>query len=393
MEIGRDAHGIKSLSRHFLEQVVVLSSEGILVVDAQDPSLPVVYANQAYEDLTGYSAAELSGQPWSMMGRAADSEPELQRLKAAIGRGEPCQVAVHDLRKDGTAWLAEVRVAPLPNARGEIRYFLCAHRVTTAAALQQVDAATGTAHSVEGNAELGVLQRELGRARQKIATLDRIDPTTGLLRFSHFQETLRRDLGIARRERRYVTVLVFEIIELDAYRQTFGSKAADSCQRMIGAQITRTLRRAGDLCARYDESTLAAAVLGQTPDDVRPLTDQIAENVRQLGLHNPARPVRALHHGSIGADRLPAGRVRRSRDADRASARGAARRRCRPGSAGRSERLRPRVGGRLTRPPSPPGRVSPSTRLRRPDGRSSAARRCGPAFRSRGDSVARTSPP
>jgi len=63
MEIGRDAHGIKSLSRHFLEQVVALSSEGILVVDAQDSSLPVVYANSAYEDLTGYSIAELAGHP------------------------------------------------------------------------------------------------------------------------------------------------------------------------------------------------------------------------------------------------------------------------------------------------------------------------------------------
>ena len=76
-------------------------------------------------------------------------------------------------------------------------------------------------------------------------------------------------------------------IELDVYRQTFGAKAADSCQRMIGAQITRILRRAGDLCARYDEQTLVAAVVGQTPADVAHLVDQIADNVRQLGLHNP----------------------------------------------------------------------------------------------------------
>jgi PAS domain S-box-containing protein/diguanylate cyclase (GGDEF)-like protein len=287
MEIGRDPHGIKSLSRHFLEQVVVLSSEGILIVDAQDPSLPVVYANQAYEDLTGYSADELSGRPWSMMGREADSEPGLQRLRAAIGRAERCRVAVPELRKDGTAWLAEIRVEPLANARAETRYFLCAHRAVTAAALQQADGMTSVTEPVEASGELGVLQRELGRARQKIATLDRIDPMTGLLRFSHFQDTLRRDLRIACREQRFITVLVFEIIELDVYRRTFGSKAADSCQRMIGAQITRALRRAGDLCARYDESTLVAAVLGQTPDEVVTLTDQIAENVRQLGLHNP----------------------------------------------------------------------------------------------------------
>jgi PAS domain S-box-containing protein/diguanylate cyclase (GGDEF)-like protein len=287
MEIGRDVQGIKSLSRHFLEQVVALSSEGILIVDAQDPSLPVVYANPAYEELTGYSATELAGQPWSMMGRAADSEPELKRLRAAIGRGDHCRIVVPDLRKNGTTWMAEVRTAPMGGARGETRYFLCAHRATGVAAAQPADGVPGVADGGDGGGELGVLQRELGRARQKIATLDRIDPTTGLMRFGHFQETLRRDLGIARREQRPVTVLVFDIVELDVYRRTFGSKAADSCQRMIGAQIMRALRRAGDICARYDESTLVAAVLGQTTDDVRPLTEQIGENVRQLGLHNP----------------------------------------------------------------------------------------------------------
>ena len=32
---------------------------------------------------------------------------------------------------------------------------------------------------------------------------------------------------------------------------------------MIGAQIMRALRRAGDLCARYDDSTFVAAAVGQ----------------------------------------------------------------------------------------------------------------------------------
>ena len=134
--------------------------------------------------------------------------------------------------------------------------------------------------AADATSELSLLQRELGRARQKIATLDRIDPGTGLVRFPYFQEMLRRDLAMARRDRRFVTLLVFEIVEFDVYRQTFGDKAADSCQRMIGAQIMRTLRRAGDLCARYDDSTLVAAVIGQHADEIQPLAERIAESVR-----------------------------------------------------------------------------------------------------------------
>jgi PAS domain S-box-containing protein/diguanylate cyclase (GGDEF)-like protein len=304
MEIGRDVHGIKSLNRHALEQVVALSSDGILIVDAQDPNLSVVYANAAYEELTGYSVEELAGRSWSLVGRDAEGESELQRLKAAIGRAEPCRVIVADLRKDGTSWVVQVSAEPLHNGRGELKYFLCIHKpAAMTAAEHNGEAPLGEAELADSSGEVLLLQRELGRARQKIATLDRIDPATGLLRFGYFQETLRRDLAIARRDRRFVTLLLFTIVEFDAYRQTFGSKAADSCQRMIGAQIMRTLRRAGDLCARYDDSTLVAAVLGQTPEEVRHLAQQIADNVRKLGLHNPRAKVGrhiAIHSAVVG---------------------------------------------------------------------------------------------
>ena len=284
MDNGRDPQGIKSLSRHALEQMVALSSEGILLADAQDPSLPIVYANPAYEVLSGYAAEELKGTSWPLAKRDGEGQPELERLKAAIGRSESCRVTLPDLRKDGTSWFSHVRVEPLYNARGELKYFLCIQKPVQGAA----DEPTSP------DVEVTLLQRELGRARQKIANLDRLDPGTGLMRLGHFQELLRRDLAMARRDQRFITLLVFEIVEFDAYRQTFGTKAADSCQRMIGAQIMRTLRRAGDLCARYDDSTLVAAAIGQEPSEFEKLVDQIGENVRKLGLHNP-RAKRSRH--------------------------------------------------------------------------------------------------
>jgi PAS domain S-box-containing protein/diguanylate cyclase (GGDEF)-like protein len=275
MEIGRDARSLKSLSRHTLEQMVTSISEGILLVDAQDPNLPIVFANPAYETLSGYSAEELIGSPFRLAKRDNDGQQELERLKAAIGRAEACAVRVADLRKDGTSWLSEISVEPIYNARGDLKYFLCIQK--------PIRERSGDS----SNVEVSLLERELGRARQKIANLDKVDPATGLLRFGYFQDVLRRDLAVARRDQRFITVLLFEIVDFEAYRQTFGSKAADSCQRMIGAQVMRTLRRAGDLCSRLDDSTLVASVLGQEPDEVQRLAEQISDNVRRLGLHNP----------------------------------------------------------------------------------------------------------
>jgi diguanylate cyclase (GGDEF)-like protein/PAS domain S-box-containing protein len=285
MDTGRDARGIKSLNRHILEQIVALHSAAVLVADANDPLLPIVYANPAYERLTGYALTELAGQPWAALARAPH-DAALAAFKAAIGRGEACCATIPELRKDGTAWTSDVSVTPLRGARGELRYFLLSHEPAPALPAKS-ESPEPSSLMADVGAEGSLGQREGGRARPKIATTDRIDPATGLVRFAYFQETLRRDLAMARRDRRFVTLLVFEIAEYAVYRQTYGDKAADSCQRMIGAQIMRALRRAGDICARYDESTLVAAVVGQHADEIRPLADKIAASVKQLKLHNP----------------------------------------------------------------------------------------------------------
>lgn len=279
MENGRDAIGVKSLNRHTLEQIVAAIPAPVLVADARDPRHPVVYVNSAYEQFTGFAGAELAGRPWSLLERR--SGEDLAELRLAIDRAEAYDARVTDERKNGTPWTSDVSVAPLYDGRGELKYYLCTLRGTGTAGRA---AATGANN---GSREISLLQRELGLARQKVAVIDRIDSATGLLRFDYFRETLRRDLLVARRDRRFVSLLVFEIVEFDVYEQTFGDKAAESCMRMIGTQITRTLRRASDLCARYDDVTLVAAALGQAPEEIQPLADAIAESVSQLKLHNP----------------------------------------------------------------------------------------------------------
>jgi diguanylate cyclase (GGDEF)-like protein/PAS domain S-box-containing protein len=266
----------------------------MVLVDARHPELPVVYANPAYETLSGYTADELGGNAWPLL--EGDAGPDRERLKAAVGRGEAYEAELTDTRKDGTLWPCRVSVEPLFDAQGVLKFFLCLQRPAgegSAAVVRPIhtaprfggSAAPGVAGSVP-KVDLGGAADETGRQR-KVTALDRLDPATGLLRLAHFEEMLERDLAMARRDGRQMSVLVFEIVDFDVYQRTFGAKAADSCQRMIGAQITRALRRAGDLCARFDETTVVASTVGQTAEDLKPIALQIADHVRRLGLHNP----------------------------------------------------------------------------------------------------------
>ena len=266
---------MKSLSRHILQQIVGASTQGILLIDARDASLPIAFANAAFEHLSDYSADQLEGTSWRSILAGDDSNPELAKVRAAVGCTEPCEATVPYYRKDGTTWLAHVSISPLWSVRGDTRFFLCQH----AAAAARTDQ--------DSNVQVDLLQRALGQARQKIMSLSRTDPVSGLLRYEYFLSLLKRDAGAARREGRTLAILVFEIIELETYRQTFGANAADSCVRMIGAQIAGAFRRAGDLCARCDETTFVVAVPGQGTDQVAALAARVVEKVRDLGLHNP----------------------------------------------------------------------------------------------------------
>ena len=275
MDTGKDAPRAKPLSRHILKQIVATVAEGVLVVDACDSELKVVFANPAYEQQSGFSAAELEGAPWQLLQRDTERSPELAKLRQAIGHGESGEAHVLDIRKDGSTWFSRVELSPLLGTRGDLRYFLCRQRPL----------AGESGHN--SNVEVDLLQRELGHARQRIASLSRTDPVTGLANYEHFISLLGRDLGVARRDGRCVSVLAFEIVEIDVYRETFGSNAADSCLRMIGAQVAGAFRRAGDLCARRGESILVVATLGQDQAAVESLAARVADKVRGLGLHNP----------------------------------------------------------------------------------------------------------
>jgi len=128
---------------------------------------------------------------------------------------------------------------------------------------------------------------EAGRNRDRFGRLDRIDASSGLLRFDRFNEFVERDIAIAVREQRCLTLLILKINEYAEYQRTFGINAANSCLRMIGKQVTATLRRATDLCARMGDDAIVAAVFGQSAVEAEPLLSKISENVDGLKIHNP----------------------------------------------------------------------------------------------------------
>ncbi|GAB4392917.1 MAG: hypothetical protein Tsb005_08960 [Gammaproteobacteria bacterium] len=97
------------------------SNDGIVVSDLNQTDLPIVYANNAFTTMTGYSQAEIIGKNCRFLQGQdnVQTSVELEILRTAIAKREECCVLLKNYKKDGTLFWNELRLKPLlsdPNA-------------------------------------------------------------------------------------------------------------------------------------------------------------------------------------------------------------------------------------------------------------------------------------
>ncbi|HMB73139.1 MAG TPA: diguanylate cyclase, partial [Gammaproteobacteria bacterium] len=254
------------LGEELVRQALDLSTEGVLLLACDSDSSRIRYANAQFTRLSGFTHEDLIALQWTDICRdicAADVAESLHR------DGGYCGTLLME-RADGTRWRSGVRIRTLMDEHGDSETWLCQFIPCTLLGTGESDFS-----GIWFDPEATITRGRFGR-------LDRVDGSSGLLRFERFREFLERDIALAARGKRPATIMLLKVLEFDQYRCTFGVNAADSCLRMIGKQVTASLRRRTDLCARMNEDTIAAAVVGQTAEDGRKILERIRSNVDGL---------------------------------------------------------------------------------------------------------------
>ncbi|MGK7903368.1 MAG: PAS domain S-box protein [Hormoscilla sp.] len=106
------------------ERAIAASTNGIVIVDARQPDLPIISVNPAFEQTTGYTATEVAGKNCRFLRRNDHEQTELDRLRAAIKARESCTVLLRNYRKDGTLFWNELSMSPIYNDHGTLTHFL-----------------------------------------------------------------------------------------------------------------------------------------------------------------------------------------------------------------------------------------------------------------------------
>ena len=99
---------------------VRLTRMPMIVTDATLPGNPIVFANAAFIELSGYSEDELLGQEPHFM-NGDDTEPAaIQRYEAAMAKGRDETLEILQYRKDGAPFRAMLFASPLNDGQGKV---------------------------------------------------------------------------------------------------------------------------------------------------------------------------------------------------------------------------------------------------------------------------------
>ena len=105
-------------------RAVETSHFGVTLADAGQPDVPLVYANQAFTDMTGYHLDETQGQNCRFL-QGPETDPDAVRaIRDAIAHGTPGTFLLLNYRKDGRRFWNRFQLSPVTDETGVVTAFL-----------------------------------------------------------------------------------------------------------------------------------------------------------------------------------------------------------------------------------------------------------------------------
>jgi PAS domain S-box-containing protein len=124
-----DPH-FQNLMKRMLENAMEHSFHGIMITKA-DPGYPVVYVNDAFAEITGYSSEEIVGQSPAILQGPKTEPAVLARLNQALSEGKLFHGEAINYRKDGSEFVMEWKIVPIKNENEVTSHYLALQRDVT----------------------------------------------------------------------------------------------------------------------------------------------------------------------------------------------------------------------------------------------------------------------
>jgi PAS domain S-box-containing protein len=109
------------LSSHLFVAMGRMTTHMAILTDA---SRKIIWVNQAFTEITGYSPKEAIGKKPGQLLQGEESDPAvIQRMRIALSEGKPFREELLNYRKSGESYWVDIQVEPIFSDKGELRGF------------------------------------------------------------------------------------------------------------------------------------------------------------------------------------------------------------------------------------------------------------------------------
>ena len=128
----------KEQLRCWVKQIAEQHTKGAIIVDPSSDTFPIIYCNDAFIKMTGYTNEEIVGQTLHFMNGKKTNETMVCRLQETLQRKEPFQQKLIQYKQDGTAFWHEMTCHPMKDTNNDVQFLLIYCENTTASALNRM---------------------------------------------------------------------------------------------------------------------------------------------------------------------------------------------------------------------------------------------------------------
>ncbi len=115
-------HNNETLNLYY--KAINKATNGIVITNPKLEGNPIIFCNQAFQDLTGYFEEEVIGHNCRFLQGNDTDQKSINELRKDLRAGNRNKSVLRNYKKDGTLFWNELSISPIKNEQGNIEYFV-----------------------------------------------------------------------------------------------------------------------------------------------------------------------------------------------------------------------------------------------------------------------------
>lgn len=200
---------------------------GMAITDPNLEDNPLVYVNQGFERLTGYSREEVVGRNCRFLQGEETDKEHLDVIRKAVKEHGSATVTIKNYKKDGSTYWNQFVISPILDPAGRPLYFV------------------GLQFDVSQEVE------QQRASTEQLRQLSHFDPVTRLQNSNRFRELMRAELRSVLAENKTAAVMCINLNRFRHINESYGESAGNELLRQVAERLHSSFPDGTPMCRNF----------------------------------------------------------------------------------------------------------------------------------------------